>query len=97
MVQAEEVIILLTKEGYIKRVSPDAWRTQLRGGKGVTGMSTKEEDVVDISLTSNTHDGLLFFTNKGKVYQSKAYEIPEGSRTSKGRAIVNFLNFALYF
>ena len=92
LVQAEEVIILLTKEGYIKRVSPDAWRTQLRGGKGVTGMSTKEEDVVDISLTSNTHDGLLFFTNKGKVYQSKAYEIPEGSRTSKGRAIVNFLN-----
>ena len=92
LVQAEEVIILLTKEGYIKRVSPDAWRTQLRGGKGVTGMSTKEEDVVDISLTSNTHDGLLFFTNKGKFYQSKAYEIPEGSRTSKGRAIVNFLN-----
>lgn len=94
LVPAEEAIIILTQEGYIKRISPDTWRTQSRGGKGVAGMATKEEDVVDIMLTCNTHDWLLFFTNKGKVYQTKAYEIPEGSRTSKGRAIVNFLNLA---
>ncbi len=94
LVPAEESIIILTREGYIKRISPDTWRTQSRGGKGVAGMSTKEEDVVDVVLTCNTHDWLLFFTNKGKVFQTKAYEIPEGSRTSKGRAIVNFLNLA---
>lgn len=94
LVPQEEAVMLLTKEGYIKRASPDAWRTQSRGGKGVVGMATKEEDIVDISLTINTHDWLLFFTNHGKVYQSKGYEIPEGSRTSKGRAIVNFLNLA---
>lgn len=92
LIPSEEAIIILTQEGYIKRISTDTWRTQSRGGKGVTGMATKEEDVVDISLACNTHDGLLFFTNKGKVYQSKTYEIPEGSRTSKGRAVVNFLN-----
>lgn len=92
LIPSEEAIIILTQEGYIKRIGTDTWRTQSRGGKGVTGMATKEEDVVDISLACNTHDGLLFFTNKGKVYQSKAYEIPEGSRTSKGRAVVNFLN-----
>lgn len=94
LVPAEESIIILTQEGYVKRISPDTWRTQSRGGKGVAGMATKEEDVVDVMLTCNTHDWLLFFTNKGKVYQTKAYEIPEGSRTSKGRAIVNFLNLA---
>lgn len=92
LVAAEEAVILLTKEGYVKRMSPDTWKTQSRGGKGVIGMTTKEEDVVEISLTCNTHDWLLFFTNKGKVYQSKGYEVPEGSRTAKGRAIVNFLN-----
>ena len=84
-------LITLTKDGYIKRLPPDTFKTQARGGKGVIGLTTKEEDAVDTVLTTTTHADLYFFTTKGKVFKLKAYEIPESSRTSKGQAIVNFI------
>ena len=91
LVIEEEVIITLTESGYIKRLKPDAYRVQKRGGKGVIGMEVKEEDIVKHFLVASSHDGLLFFTTRGRVFQTKAYEIPEFSRTAKGQAIVNFL------
>jgi len=92
LIPEEEAIIVLTKDGYIKRVKPDAYRLQKRGGKGTIGMETKEEDAVTHFIAAHTHSDLLFFTNSGKVYQIKAYEVPEGTRTSKGKAIFNFLS-----
>ena len=92
LIQNEETVVTLTKTGYVKRQSPSSFRTQERGGKGVIGMTTKEEDEIDQVLTCQTHDQVLIFTNKGKVYQIRAWEIPEGSRTSKGQAIVNLIN-----
>ncbi len=88
----EEAIVILTRGGYIKRLSPDTWKTQKRGGKGVMGVETKEEDVVEKFLAVNTHDHVSFFTNKGRVFQIRAFEIPEGSRTARGKALVNLLN-----
>jgi DNA gyrase subunit A len=87
-------IIFLTRDGYIKRMPPDAFKAQARGGKGVIGLTTKEEDVVDTLMTTMTHNNLLFFTTRGRVFQLKAFEVPEGSRTAKGTAIVNFLSLA---
>ncbi|MDP1629677.1 MAG: DNA gyrase subunit A [bacterium] len=94
LIPEEETIVTLTRDGYIKRIRPDIIRAQKRGGKGVIGFETKEEDMVEQFLTVMTHDNLLFFTNSGKVFQTKAYEIPEASRTAKGKAIFNFLNLA---
>ncbi len=94
LVPDEEAIITLTSDGYIKRMSPNVYRTQKRGGKGVIGAATKEDTSVQHVLSITTHDNLFFFTNSGKVYQTKAYEIPEASRTAKGNAIVNFLQLA---
>ncbi|MBI3232194.1 MAG: DNA gyrase subunit A [Candidatus Doudnabacteria bacterium] len=91
LIPEENVIITITKSGYVKRISPDTYRQQARGGKGVIGQTLKEEDVVEKLITSNTHDEILFFTNKGRVFQTKVYELPEGSRVSKGQALVNFL------
>lgn len=91
LIAEENVIITTTKSGYIKRLTPDTYRTQARGGKGVIGMGTKEEDVVDTVISANTHDDLMFFTNKGRIFITKVYEIPESSRTAKGQALVNFL------
>lgn len=91
LIPEESVIITTTKSGYIKRLAPDTYRTQGRGGKGVIGMSTKEEDVVDQVISANSHDDIMFFTNKGRVFQTKVYEIPESSRVAKGQALVNFL------
>ncbi|NLY09131.1 MAG: DNA gyrase subunit A [Tissierellia bacterium] len=92
MIHKEDVIITLTQSGYIKRMPEGTYRPQRRGGRGITALTTKEEDVVkDIFITS-THDTILFFTNSGKVFSLKAYEIPEGSRTARGMAIVNLLN-----
>ncbi|MDP3769756.1 MAG: DNA gyrase subunit A [Candidatus Sungbacteria bacterium] len=91
LIVEEEVMVVLTRGGYIKRIKPENYRIQKRGGKGLIGMETKEEDVVERLITCNTHAQLLFFTNAGKVYQVPAYEIPEGSRISKGKAIFNFL------
>ena len=91
LIAQEEVMVVLTRGGYIKRIKPESYRMQKRGGKGVTAMETKEEDLVERLLTCNTHANLLFFTNAGKIYQVPAYEIPEASRTSKGKQIFNFL------
>lgn len=85
------VIVTITKSGYIKRLAPDTYKQQSRGGKGVIGQSLKEEDVVEHLISASTHDDVMFFTNKGRVFVTKAYELPEGSRTSKGQALVNFL------
>ncbi len=92
LIADEPTMITLTKTGYIKRLSPDSFRSQSRGGKGVVGVKMKEEDVVKCLLTVNTHDDLLIFTNLGRVFKIKAYEIPENSKTAKGSAIVNLIN-----
>lgn len=91
LVPDEETMLILTQGGYVKRVSPTEYRTQRRGGKGVIGVTTKDEDVPLEFISGNTHAGLLFFTNSGKVFETKMYEIPEGTRQSKGKSIVNFL------
>ncbi len=88
--EAEQVMVL-TKGGYIKRVNPEEYRLQKRGGKGLIGAEVKEEDVVSIFLSANTHDDLLFFSSLGKVYQTKMYDVPEGKRVSKGKSILNVL------
>ncbi|MBI2023390.1 DNA gyrase subunit A [Candidatus Giovannonibacteria bacterium] len=94
LVPEEETILILTQGGYVKRISPDEYRLQKRGGKGVIGMATKEEDVAYEFAYGNTHSDVLFFTNLGKVYQIKMYEIPVGTRQSKGKSISNFLSLA---
>lgn len=94
LVPEENFLFVLTKSGYIKRMNPGELRTQKRGGKGLIGMATKEEDVISHFFLANTHDNLLFFTNSGKVFQTKGYEVPEASRISKGKAVVNFLNIS---
>lgn len=91
IIPEEEVIVVFTRGGYIKRIKPESYRIQKRGGKGLIGIETKEEDVVEHLLTSNTHAYLLFFTDTGKVYRTRAYEVPEGTRLSKGKSIFNFL------
>lgn len=94
LIPSEDVIVTITREGYIKRMSPEIYHVQHRGGKGVIGATMKEEDVVDHFFTTNTHNDLLFFTNMGRVFQTKAHEIPPSTRTAKGQAIVNFLQLA---
>lgn len=94
LIPDEEVVVVLTRGGYIKRLKPESYRMQKRGGKGSMGMETKEEDVVEHLLSCHTHSNLLFFSNAGKVYQVRAYEIPEGTRVSKGKAIFNFLSLS---
>ena len=91
LIPDDEFALVLTKGGYIKRTNPNEYRRQRRGGVGVIDMNTKEEDVVTSFLTAGAHSDLLFFTNKGKVYQIKMYEIPEGKRSTKGKSIMNFL------
>lgn len=92
LVADEESVLVLTKGGYVKRTNPSEYKTQKRGGVGVVDLNTKEEDVVTNLLTTSTHSDLLFFTDKGKVYQCKMYEIPEGRRATKGKSIMNFLS-----
>ncbi|MEA5085956.1 MAG: DNA gyrase subunit A [Methanocorpusculum sp.] len=92
LIPDEQTLVMLTTQDYIKRVPLDLYRQQKRGGRGVIGMTTKDEDSVDKVFMASTHDYLLCFTNKGRVYWLRVYEIPEGSRTSKGKAIVNLLN-----
>jgi len=91
LIPNESATLVLTRGGYIKRSKPDVYRVQKRGGKGVIDLATKEEDSVKILLQANTHDDLLFFTDKGKVYKTKMYDLPEGKRATKGKSIVNFL------
>jgi len=92
LVPDDESVLVLTQGGYVKRTNPSEYRTQKRGGVGVIDLNTKEEDVVTQLLTTSAHSDLLFFTDKGKVYQSKMYEIPEGRRATKGKSIMNFLS-----
>ncbi len=87
-------VVMMTRAGYIKRLSPDTFKTQKRGGKGVSGLATKEEDIVEQVFSTTTHKDLLFFTSRGRVFKLKAYDVPESSRTAKGQAIVNFLQLA---
>lgn len=94
LVPNEPTLIISTKDGYIKRLPPDTFKTQSRGGKGVIGLTTKEEDVVDQIISTNTHDNILFFTSRGRAFQLRAYDIPQTSRTAKGQALVNFLQLA---
>ena len=91
LIPNENVLLTITKNGYIKRLTNDTYKTQNRGGVGVKGITTNESDFVDQILTMDTHDYVLFFTNKGKVYRLKGYEIPEFSRTAKGLPIINLL------
>lgn len=92
LIPVENIIITLTHNGYIKRLPLSTYRTQKRGGRGIQGMGTNEDDFVAQLLTTSTHDTILFFTNKGKVYRAKGYEIPEYSRTAKGLPIINLLS-----
>ena len=91
LIPQENIVISLTNKGYIKRLPASTYRSQRRGGRGIQGMGTNEDDFVEHLLTTSTHDTILFFTNKGKVYRSKGYEIPEFSRTAKGLPIINLL------
>jgi len=92
LVAKEETIVSITTGGYLKRLAKGTFRTQRRGGKGVTGMATKTEDEISQIFIANTHDNLLFFTDKGRVFQLRVWEIPEVSRQSKGQAIINLIN-----
>ena len=92
LIKEEQTVVALTHFGYIKRVPIDTYRSQKRGGKGITGMATRENDFVKQIFTASTHDTILFFTNKGKLYHLRGYEVPEAGRTAKGTAIVNLLS-----
>ena len=92
LIKEEQMVVALTHFGYIKRMPIDTYKSQKRGGKGIVGMSTREEDFVKEIFTTSTHDTVLFFSNKGKLYRLRGYEIPEAGRTAKGTAIVNLLS-----
>lgn len=94
LVPNEEAVVMMTRDGYIKRMDPDTFKVQGRGGKGVIGLTTKEEDMIEFMFTTMTHTDLLFFTTRGRVFQLKAYEVPQAQRTAKGQAIVNFLQLS---
>lgn len=94
LIADEESVLVFTKGGYIKRTNPDEYKKQRRGGVGVIDLNTKEEDIVTTFLTASTHSDLLFFTDKGKAYQIKMYDIPEGRRATKGKSIMNFLSIS---
>ena len=92
LIKEEQSVVALTHFGYIKRMPIDTYRSQRRGGKGITGIATREDDFVKEIFTASTHDMILFFTNKGKLYKLRGYEIPEAGRTARGTAIVNLLS-----
>ena len=92
LIKEEECVVALTHYGYIKRMPIDTYRSQRRGGKGITGMATRENDFVKEIFIASTHDTILFFSNKGKLYKLRGYEVPEAGRTAKGTAIVNLLS-----
>ncbi len=94
LIPDEPTVIVVTRDGYLKRLPPESFRTQGRGGKGVIGLVTKEEDAVEHLFATNTHANILFFTSRGRVFQLKAYDVPQTSRTAKGQAVQNFLELA---
>src|SRR5204863_1439401 len=93
LIAQEDVVVTVSHEGYIKRLPIDTYRSQGRGGRGIRGTESKEGDFVEHLFVANTHDHLLFFTNRGRVYQQRVYDVPQMSRTSQGRAIANLLEF----
>jgi len=94
LVPLEETMVTLTTGGYIKRINPATYKIQKRGGKGIMGMKTMQDDIVEHFLAANTHDNLLFFADSGKVFQTQVYEIPEGTRVARGRGLMNFLEIS---
>ncbi len=86
-------MVTLTTGGYIKRINPATYKIQKRGGKGIMGMKTMQDDIVEHFLFASTHDNLLFFTDSGKVFQTQVYEIPEGTRVARGRGLLNFWSY----
>ena len=92
LIPHEEIVVTISRRGYIKRLALDTYRPQRRGGKGLTGMPTREEDAVHRLLVADTHDNLLFFTDRGKVFQLRAHEIPDASRTAKGLPLINLID-----
>jgi len=94
LIPQEETIITLTQGGYIKRINPATYKIQRRGGKGILGMKTLQDDIVEHFLSAQTHDSLLFFTDSGKVFRTVVYEIPEGTRVARGRGLLNFLEIS---
>ncbi len=94
LVPLEDTIVTLTTGGYIKRINPATYKIQKRGGKGIMGMKTMQEDIVEHFLCASTHDNLMFFTDTGKVFQTQVYEIPEGTRVARGRGLLNFLELS---
>ncbi|MFL5665439.1 MAG: DNA gyrase subunit A [Ktedonobacteraceae bacterium] len=92
LIPNEEVVVTLTEKGYIKRLPTNTYRAQRRGGRGITGMATREDDTVRQLLVAHSHDGLLFFTDRGRVFQLKAYELPDVSRTAKGEHLINLIS-----
>lgn len=91
LIPRENVVITVTNMGYIKRMSMDTFKSQNRGGKGIKGMQTLEEDFIRELFVTTSHHYIMFFTNKGRVYRLKAYEIPEAGRTARGTAVINLL------
>ncbi len=94
LIPDDEMMVMVTTDGYIKRLPPDTFKVQGRGGKGVIGLTTKEEDSVEHCFLTSTHADIMFFTNRGRVFQLKGYDLPQASRTAKGQALVNFLQLA---
>jgi len=92
LIPEEDMLVTVTRDGYVKRVPMDAYRTQRRGGRGIIGANTKEEDTLEHLFVANTHDYILFFTSRGRVYKLKAYEVPQTSRTAMGTAIINLIS-----
>ncbi|HIV02051.1 MAG TPA: DNA gyrase subunit A, partial [Candidatus Aphodoplasma excrementigallinarum] len=94
LIEEEEVVVTLTHLGYIKRMPVDTYRSQRRGGRGVTAQAVRDEDFVEDIMTTSTHDNILFFTNQGKMFKLKGYQVPEAGRQAKGTAVVNLLELA---
>ena len=94
LIEEEQIVITMTKEGYIKRIPADTYSAQHRGGRGITAMQTREEDIVDMLRTTSTHDFILFFTNTGRVFKLKGYQIPDAGRQARGMAVVNLLQLS---
>lgn len=92
LIPEEDMLVTITRDGYVKRVPLDTYKTQRRGGRGIIGANTKEEDTIEHLFVANTHDYILFFTSRGRVYKLKAYEVPQTSRTAMGTAIINLIN-----
>src|SRR5262249_21435748 len=92
LIPDEEVVVTISGRGYIKRLPIDTYRVQRRGGRGITGMVTREDDAVEHIMVASTHDSLLFFTNRGRVYQTKTHELPDVNRQARGLPLINLIN-----